>query len=68
MHEPAEDLPAPDPAVDRLGDRQFRAWRTQVQRSMRPLRIVVSRVLGEHALKVSFPENQHPVSDFGAAV
>ncbi len=27
----------PDPAVDRLGDRQFRPWRTQLQRAMRQL-------------------------------
>ena len=28
--------------------------------------VVVRRVLGEHAAEVSFPEDQHPIGDFGA--
>ena len=38
----------------------------QLQRSMRPLSVVVRRVLGEDAAQVSFPEDQHPVGEFGA--
>ncbi len=37
----------------------------QLQRSMRPLSVVVRRVLGEDAAQVSFPEDQHPVGEFG---
>jgi hypothetical protein len=52
--------------VDRLGDRCLRAWRTQLQRSMRPLPVVVPRVLGKDATQVSLAEDQHPVGDLGA--
>jgi len=38
----------------------------QLQRSMRPLPVVVRRVLDEDAAQVSFPEDQHPVREFGA--
>jgi hypothetical protein len=37
----------------------------QLQRSMRPLPVVVRRVLGEDAAQVSFPEDQHSVGEFG---
>ncbi len=35
------------------------------QRSMRPLPVVMRRVLGQDAAQVSFPEDQHPVGEFG---
>ena len=44
----------------------MRAWRTQLQRSMRPLPVVVPRVLGKDATQVSLAEDQHPVGDLGA--
>jgi hypothetical protein len=61
----AEDRLTSDPAVDRLGDRRFRPWRTQLQRSMRPLRVVVHRVSGKHPAEVSLSEDQHAVGEFG---
>ena len=33
---------------------------------MRPLRVVVRGVSGEHPAEVSLPEDQHPVGEFGA--
>jgi hypothetical protein len=33
---------------------------------VRALPVVVRRVLDEHAAEVSFPEDQHPVGEFGA--
>ena len=50
---------------DRLGDRRFRARWTQLQGSMRPLRVVVRGVLGQHPAEVPLPEDQHPVGDLG---
>jgi hypothetical protein len=41
-------------------------WRTQLQRSMWPLRVVVRAILGKHRAEVSLPEDQHSVSDFGS--
>jgi len=46
--------------VDRLGGRRFRARRTQLQRSMRPLGVVVRGILGEHSAEVPLAEDQHP--------
>jgi hypothetical protein len=37
----------------------------QLQRSMRPLPVVMRRVLGQDAAQMSFPEDQHPVGEFG---
>ena len=51
--------------MDRLGDGRFRTWRPQLQRSMRPLRVVVHRY-GQAPAEVSFPEDQHPVGDLGS--
>jgi hypothetical protein len=62
----AEDWSTSDHAVDRLGDRCLRAWRTQLQRAMRPLPVVVPRVLGEDAAQVSLAEDQHLIGDLGA--
>ena len=62
----AEDRSTPDSAVNRLGGWRLRAWWMQLQRSMRPLSVVVRRVLGEDAAQVSFSEDQHPVGEFGA--
>jgi hypothetical protein len=36
-----------------------------MQRSMRPLCVVVHRIPGKHAAQVSFPEDQHSVGEFG---
>src|SRR4051794_6323764 len=33
---------------------------------MRPLRVVVRRVYGQHPAEVSLPEDQHPVGQLGA--
>jgi hypothetical protein len=33
---------------------------------MRPLSVVVHRILGKHAAQVSLPEDQHPIGHFGA--
>ena len=62
----AEDRPPPDPAADRLGDSCVRAWRMQLQGSMRPLPVVRQRVLGKDVAQVSSSEDQHPVGDLGA--
>jgi hypothetical protein len=37
-----------------------------MQRSMRPLLVVVPRILGEDAAQISLAEDQHSVSDLGA--
>jgi hypothetical protein len=44
----AEDRSAPDPAVDRLGDKRFRTRRAQLQRSMWPPRVVMHGLPGKH--------------------
>jgi hypothetical protein len=62
----AEDGSAPDPAVDRLGDKRFRTRRAQLQRSMRPPRVVVHGIPGKHPTKVLLAEDQHAVGEFGA--
>jgi hypothetical protein len=41
-------------------------WRAQLQRSMRPMPVVVRGISGKHAAQVSFPEDQHPVDDLGS--
>jgi hypothetical protein len=46
----------------RLGDGRFRTWRAQLQRSMRPTRVVVRSVGREHPAKVLLPEDQHSVA------
>jgi hypothetical protein len=62
----AADRLAPDLAVNRLGDRRLRTRRTQLQCSMRTLRVVMGSVGREHPTKVSLPEDQHPVGQLGA--
>ena len=62
----AEDRSAPDPAIDRLGDKRFRTRRTQLQRSMWPPRVVMHGVPGKYPAKVLLAEDQHPVGEFGA--
>ena len=52
--------------MDRPGGRWVRAWRTQLQRSMWPLSVVVRGVDGEHPAEVLFAEDQHSVGEFGA--
>jgi hypothetical protein len=52
--------------VDWLGDGCFRTWRAQLQRAMRPLRVVVRSVGREQRAQVPFPEDQHSVGEFGA--
>jgi hypothetical protein len=47
--------------VDWLGNMRFRARRAQLQRSMRPLRVVVPGVLGKHPAEVSLPEDQQTI-------
>jgi hypothetical protein len=51
---------------DWLRDGCVRAWRAQVQRSMRPVPVVVQRVLGEDAAQVSLAEDQHSIGDLGS--
>jgi hypothetical protein len=63
----AEDRPTSDPAADRRWDRCVWAWRTEVQSSMRPLSVVVPRVLGKDAAQVPLAEDQHPVGDLWGA-
>jgi hypothetical protein len=62
----AQDRPTPNRAVDRLWNKRFRTWRTQLQRSMRPPRVVVRGIQGKHPTEVSLSEDQHPVGDLGA--
>jgi hypothetical protein len=57
----AEDWSTADPAQNRLGDRRFRAWWTQVEGSMWPLGVVVRGVGGQHAAEVPFSKDQHAV-------
>jgi hypothetical protein len=38
----------------------------QLQRSMWSLRVVVRGIQGKHSAQVWFPEDQHPVGEFGA--
>jgi len=52
--------------MSEIRDRRFCAWRVQPQRSMRPPRVVVRRVFGEHPTQVPLPEDQHPVGVFGS--
>jgi hypothetical protein len=66
VDETTEDRSAPDPAVNRLGSRRCRAWRTQLQRSVRPLCGVMRGVRGKHLAKVPLAEDQHAVGEFGA--
>jgi len=49
--------------MNRLGPRRCRAGRPQLQRSMRPLPVVVLRVLGKDVAQVSLAEDQHPIGD-----
>jgi hypothetical protein len=60
----------------RTGRRQILPWTgsgtgaserggRSMQRSMRPLCVVVHRIPGKHAAQVSFPEDQHSVGEFG---
>ena len=51
--------------MDRLGDRCLRAGRTQLPRSMRPLPVMVQRILREDTAQMSLAEDQHPVGDLG---
>jgi hypothetical protein len=53
----AEDRSTPDPAVDRLGESRWRARRAELQRSMRPLGVVVRFIRGKHPAQVSLPED-----------
>ena len=57
--QPAEDRSTPDPAVDRLGGRRFRPRRTQLQRSMRPLGVVVRGIRGKDPPQMTLAEDQH---------
>jgi hypothetical protein len=54
------------PRVSGICDRQFWAWRVQLERSMRPPRVVVHRILGEHPAEVPLAEDQHAVGEFGS--
>src|SRR6476620_3032856 len=62
----AEDRPTPNRAMDRLWNKCFRTWRTQLQRSMRPPRVVVRRIQGKHPTEVPLAKDQHPVGDLSA--
>jgi hypothetical protein len=53
----AQNRSAPDPAVDRLGNRRLRAWRTQLQRPARTLGVVVHAVRGRHPAEVPLAED-----------
>ena len=63
----ADVVPDPLEVVgrDRLGNSRCRAWRTQVQRSVWPLGVVVRGVCGQHPPKVPLAEDQHPVGQLG---
>ena len=50
---------------NRLGNSRCRAWRTQLQRSVWPLGVVVRGVRGKHPAKVPLVEDQHPVGQLG---
>jgi hypothetical protein len=50
--------------VSEIRGGRFWARRTQLQRSMRPPRVVVRGIRGEHPAQVSLTEDQHPVGDF----
>jgi hypothetical protein len=61
----AEDGPTPNRAVDRLWNKRIRTWRTQLQHSMRPPRVVVRGKPGKHPTQMPLAEDQHPVGDLG---
>jgi hypothetical protein len=44
----------------------MRAWWTQLEISMRSLRVAVRGVLGQHPAGVRLPKDQHPIGEFGA--
>ncbi len=53
--------------VPRIGSGTgVRVWRAEVQRSVRPLSVVVHRVSGERPAQVSLAEDQHLVGELGA--
>ena len=56
----------PNAAVNRLGNRRFRARWTQLQRSMRSPRVVVRGIHGKRPAEMSLAEDQHAVGDLGA--
>lgn len=47
--------------VDRRRSRIQHGRRTLTERAVRPLRVVVLDVLGEHCLEMTAPEDHHPV-------
>ena len=59
----AEDWSTTDSAQNRLGDRRPRARWMQLEGSMRPLRVVVRAVLGQHPPQVPLAEDQHAVGE-----
>jgi hypothetical protein len=42
------------------------SWRSLFERAMRPVRVVVGRVLGQHVHELPLVEDQHPVQAFAA--
>jgi hypothetical protein len=52
--------------VPEVWDGLFGAWRAQLLRSMRPLRVVVRGILGEQLAEMSLAEDQHAVGEFGS--
>jgi hypothetical protein len=52
--------------VDGLRNGPFVAWRAQLQRAMRPPRVVLPGVLRKHSMEVPLTEDQHPIGQFGS--
>ena len=65
VEESAQDRSAPDPAINRLGNRRCRARRPQPQRPMRPPGVVVGGVHGKHPAQMLLTEDQQSVGDLG---
>jgi len=64
VDETTEDRATPDPADAEIRDGRFWVWQAQLRRAMRPPRVVVSRVLGEHPAQAAFNEDQRAVGQF----
>jgi hypothetical protein len=54
-----EERPTPDPLVPEIGNGSFRAWRAQLQRSMRPLSVVVPCILKRALRRGVLSEDRH---------
>jgi hypothetical protein len=63
VDETAENRSAPDLAVDRLGDRRFRACADVVAAPVRALGVVVRCERGQHPAEVPLAEDRHPAQE-----